>query len=310
MSTLERGVPVLDLTGFDPGSEDDARALAQLDAACRDWGFFQITGHGIDPALIAATREQMSAFFAQPREDKLAIERTASNPWGYYDRELTKQKRDWKEIFDFGPPDPTGPFAGAQPQWPHQLPDFEPTMRRFYRACEAVALRLVSAIALNLGVAPSELSSAFGSAHTSFLRLNFYPVCDAPGENLGIHHHTDAGAVTVLLQDDQAGLEVLRDGAWYPLEHKPDALVINIGDVVQVWSNDRYAAPVHRVRTNGQRERLSAPFFLNPAYSASYAPLTGTPRYRPINWGEFRAGRAAGDYGNQGEEIQISQFRI
>ena len=93
------------------------------------------------------------------------------------------------------------------------------------------------------------------------------------------------------------------------VEPNPDAFVINIGDVVQVWSNDRYPAPLHRVIASAQEERYSAPYFFNPSYAANYAPLSSPPHYRPINWGEFRAGRAAGDYADHGEEIQISHFR-
>ena len=92
------------------------------------------------------------------------------------------------------------------------------------------------------------------------------------------------------------------------------ALTINIGDIVQVWSNDRYRAPLHRVLANSSHPRYSAPFFLNPNYQAMYAPLPSAlegraPLYHPINWGEFRAGRAAGDYADVGDEIQISDFR-
>ncbi len=92
--------------------------------------------------------------------------------------------------------------------------------------------------------------------------------------------------------------------------------MINIGDIVQVWSNDRYEAPLHRVLASTGTPRYSAPFFFNPTYTTDYAPLpslcdeTEQLRYKPINWGEFRAGRAAGDYADYGEEIQISQFRV
>ena len=97
---------------------------------------------------------------------------------------------------------------------------------------------------------------------------------------------------------------------------RADALVVNIGDIVQVWSNDRYRAALHRVTTNTERDRYSVPFFLNPAYAAHYAPLPSTvdashpPRYRPINWGEFRRLRTAGDYADQGEEVQISHYAV
>ena len=81
--------------------------------------------------------------------------------------------------------------------------------------------------------------------------------------------------------------------------------------MVQVWSNDRYRAPLHRVLANASRERYSLAYFYNPAASAQYAPLSGlgAARYRPISWGAFRNARAAGDYADAGEEIQIAYFR-
>ena len=79
---------------------------------------------------------------------------------------------------------------------------------------------------------------------------------------------------------------------------------------MQVWSNDIYRAPLHRVLANPDSARISIPYFLNPSYRYNYGPLTGEPRYRQINWGEFRAQRSAGDYADLGTEIQISDFAI
>src|SRR4029079_14106816 len=124
---------------------------------------------------------------------------------------------------------------------------------------------------------------------------------------LGVNHHTDAGALTLLLQDDQPGLEVLHRGSWHLVEPRSDALVVNIGDIVQVWSNDRYRAALHRGLAAADAERFSAPFFFHLGYSAAYAALPATgagrhpPNYRPILWQEFRARRAAGDYADHGE---------
>ena len=133
--------------------------------------------------------------------------------------------------------------------------------------------------------------------------------------HLGISHHSDAGAVTVLLQDGRSGLQVEKEGQWYTVAADSGSIIINIGDVVQVWSNDRYKAPLHRVLASDTHTRYSAPFFLNPAFQTDYAPLQSTQRrgqalYRPINWGEFRNGRAAGDYADVGEEIQIAHYRL
>ena len=99
-------------------------------------------------------------------------------------------------------------------------------------------------------------------------------------------------------------------GRWLPANAVEGAIVVNTGDIMQVWSNDRYPAPVHRVLANAEHRRYSAAFFYNPSYATDYAPLaTETPRYCAINWGEFRAGRAAGDYADYGTEVQISDYR-
>ena len=302
-------LPLVDAGAFRDGTWYEA-----LDAACASWGCFHLTGHGIADVVLDDVLEAMAAFFALPAAAKQAIERTRDNPWGFFDRELTKNVRDWKEIFDVGPSATQGPLAGSVPQWP-ALAGFQEAVEAYYDAAEAVAARLLEGISSNLGMAPDHLAAGFQTGHTSFLRLNYYPLCKAPQEHLGISHHTDAGALTVLLADSQPGLQFEHDGEWHTVAPVPGALTINIGDIVQVWSNDRYRAPVHRVLAHAEAVRYSAPFFYNPSYEVDYAPLPGAlapgeaPRYQPINWGEFRAGRAAGDYANYGEEIQISQFR-
>ena len=308
-------LPVIDIR--DLRNKPTQRAI---DGACREWGFFQIVGHGIDDAATAALRRAMRAFFALPLPAKHAIVRTAENPWGFYDQELTRHTRDWKQIYDYGPPD-----GGAMvPQFPRELPELAPAIAAFYAACDTLALELVEVIAGNLGMPPGALDACFRPEHTSFLRLNYYPPCPAPADgrrpnaaragHLGVNEHTDAGALTLLLQDEQPGLEVLHDGVWHLVEPRSDALVVNIGDIVQVWSNDRYRAALHRGLVSADAERFSAPFFFNPAYTTQYAPLRSTvdaehpPRYRPIHWGAFRARRAAGDYADHGEYHSINHY--
>jgi isopenicillin N synthase-like dioxygenase len=307
-------IPVIDITRLE-------RARPALEAACREWGFFQVVRHGIDDGVIQTLHREMRDFFYMEAGAKAVIARTAENPWGFFDRELTKNTLDWKQIYDYGP----AAGAGERPQWPTARPDFKPAILAFYQACEHLALRLLAALSTNLGMPADYLNRCFQPSHTSFLRLNYYPVCPQPARpagchtpangHLGLNHHTDAGALTLLLQDRQPGLEVFKDEAWHLVEPRDDALVINIGDIVQVWSNDRYEAALHRVVASTTSERFSAPFFFNPSYSTNYAPLPSTvdhmhpPRYRSINWQEFRARRAAGDYADEGEEIQISHYR-
>lgn len=288
--------------------------LEALDRACREWGCFQLVGHDLNGELCASVLSEMERFFALPHEDKLGIERTADNPWGFYDRELTKNVRDWKQIFDIGPALDERPFHGASTPWPGQLANFRRIMEAYYAASESLALKLLGDVGECLGVKRGTLEPEFGKGHSSFLRLNYYPPCAEPDQHLGISHHTDAGALTVLLPDAQPGLQFQIGKSWYTVTAEPGALIVNIGDIIQVWSNDAYRAPLHRVLANARHSRFSAPFFLNPGYDTVYAPLTSAlndrePLYRPINWGEFRAGRAAGDYADAGPEIQISDFR-
>jgi isopenicillin N synthase-like dioxygenase len=155
------------------------------------------------------------------------------------------------------------------------------------------------------------------------MRLNYYPVEDPmaklggeqPQADLGVHHHTDAGALTVLLQDEVSGLQVYRDGFWYDIPAIDGAMVINTGDMMQVWSNDIYRAAIHRGLAMDTRERYSIPFFFNPAADCTVSPLPSVigderpGRYHPIEWGSFRGKRSEGDYADYGTEVQISQYR-
>ena len=159
----------------------------------------------------------MRAFFALPDADKRAIERTATNSWGFYDRELTKNRRDWKQIFDVGPDEVDGPLAGHDRAMARALPTLRPVIEAFSSACEALSFRLLGAISRCLRMPADHLTRAFAPRHSSFLRLNYYPPCDEPATptaptgapgNFGINHHTDSGALTVLLQDAQPGLQV------------------------------------------------------------------------------------------------------
>jgi len=307
-------VPVIDIR--DPHS---AATRDAIDRACSDWGFFQVTGHGMDAAVIDAMFAASRAFFAQPAADKQRILRDADNPWGFFDKELTKNRQDCKEIYDYGPDSADGRAA----RWPHGplRQRFEPAVLACYQHCSALALRLLGVIAANLGVPPDVLARGFEpGAQTSFLRLNFYPrqaVAEHGDDRpLGVGEHTDSGALTILMQDGHPGLEVQRNGRWHLVRPVPGALTINIGDIVQVWSNDRYRAALHRVVVaDPTHERYSIPFFFNPSYDTTYEPLPPTvtrerpAAYRRIQWREFRSLRAAGDYADLGVEVQVDHYR-
>ncbi len=325
-SEFAESVPVIDISGItkDASGADARDAVQQIATACREWGFFQVVNHGVADTLIESAWRQTRAFFAAPPEVKNAIVRTRENPWGYYNNELTKNQRDKKEVFDFTT-DGTDPIYRSENRWPGIDGDFRETMRSYLDAVTGLALHLLDAFCVGLDLPADFMRQDFTENHTGFVRLNHYPVSDplanGNGDNLpvadmGVHHHTDAGALTVLLQDDVGGLQVFRAGYWHDIPSVPGAFVINTGDMMQVWSNDYYQAAIHRGLAMVDRDRYSIPFFFNPAPATVVSPLPSVvseerpARYRSINWSEFRAKRTDGDYADYGPEVQIAQYRI
>ncbi len=318
-------VPVIDIGELirDADAEPARAAIEQIAEACKTWGFFQVVNHRIDDGLIADVWQETRRFFALPTEQKLKVLRSKENPWGFYNNELTKNQRDKKEVFDFTRAG-VDPIYRQQNRWPAGEERFKSTLRDYFDECTRVSLKLLEGLCLGLGLPGDSMQQDFAANHTGFMRLNYYPIKD-PLEgleiehqsvaDLGIHHHTDAGALTVLLQDRVSGLQVYRDGYWYDIPVIDGALVINTGDMMQVWSNDIYVAPVHRVLAMDRAERHSLPFFFNPPADCDVRPLPSVvseqnpARYNAIRWSDFRGKRTDGDYADYGTEVQIAQYR-
>jgi len=318
-------VPIIDIAELlvDSNSGAARDSIDKIASACSSWGFFQVINHGITSELVDDVWRQTRAFFALPNEIKRSVLRSKENPWGFYHNELTKNQRDKKEVFDFTSAG-VDPIYGQSNRWPANQDAFKVSMEDYFDACTNLSLKLLEAFCVGLDLPADYMHADFATNHTGFLRLNYYPVQDPlagsseahqPVADLGVHHHTDAGALTVLIQDDIGGLQVHREGYWYDIPPVPGAMVINTGDMMQVWSNDTYHAPVHRVLAMDSRDRYSLPFFFNPAASAKVAPLPTVfdeqhpSHYHSIHWAEFRGQRSDGDFADYGTEVQISQFR-
>ncbi|TQE01952.1 hypothetical protein C1H46_012450 [Malus baccata] len=225
-------------------------------------------------------------------------------------------------MFDFTVEEPTLVPASPDPEdkeeteWYNQWP--ENACEEYAREVENLALKLMGLIALGLGLLKDKFNSYFKD-QTSFLRLNHYPPCPSPQLALGVSRHKDGGALTVLAQDDVGGLEVKRkiDGVWIRVKPTPNAFIINVGGVIQVWSNKRYESVEHRVMVNSKKERFSIPYFLNPAHYTQVKPLEelineqNLAKYKPYSWGKFITHRKLSNFKKLNtENIQISHFRI
>jgi len=319
-------VPIIDIASLlsDAHSADANKAIQAIAGACQTWGFFQVVNHGISDDLIENVWAQTRHLFALPAEQKSRILRSKENPWGFYNNELTKNQRDKKEVFDFTR-EGIDPIYSQRNRWPVGQEAFKTVMMDYYQACTKLSLNLLKAFCLGLNLPAEYMHTNFVDHHTGFVRLNYYPVRDPltdstvnhqPQADLGVHHHTDAGALTVLMQDEVGGLQVYRKGYWHDIPPVPGAMVINTGDMMQVWSNDVYQAAIHRVLAMDASDRYSIPFFFNPSAKSQISPLPtvvseqNPARYRAIEWARFRGARTDGDFADYGTEVQISQFRL
>jgi len=320
---------IIDIRGLSSG---DARTLdrvaAELESPSRSLGMFHIVGHGLPQNDLARFEAAMRALFALPDPVKQQMRRSRDNAWGYYDEELTKNRPDWKEIFDYGAerdPDHTPPaHSDGTNRWPPGESAMRSALLQHHAECARLGRLLLSALSVSLGFAPDRLAHFF-EGDSSFVRLNHYPVCASPAGpdsaplpeegHLGVHPHSDAGAFTILYQDRVASLQIEVGDRFVLVEPVRGALTVNLGDMLRVWSNDRYRSPVHRVLAHRDRERFSAPFFYNPRYDTVCEPIldqgaTRAPRFRPVSWARFRDQRSAGDFANYGSEIQVDDFLL
>lgn len=310
-------VPTIDI------SDPSATELASLDRACRNHGFFLLSGHGLDD-LIEQTWGQAREFFTADRALRVAVERDDQNPLGWFDRELTKRKRDSKQVFDFT--DPHTPAVDAYNRWPDGFDHFRPTLAAFYDEFSALADRTVALVHRALGLSADVVSNHVGDRTTSSVRLNHYPVGDPvpEGERGGLcelgetalGHHTDPGVLTLLLQDMTGGLQAqAANGNWVDVEPRPGTIVVNLADAMQVWTNDQYRAAVHRVVPMTNTDRMSIPYFFNPPRSAVIEPIGelagGAPRYSPFVWRDYMRARTEDNYEDLGaDDAQISDYAI
>ncbi len=316
-------VPVVDIV------HPEATSLAALDRACRDHGFFLVTNHGLDDVIVRTFDAARRFFDAEPSM-KGSVRRDAANPLGYNERELTKRRRDHKEVFDFV--DPVHGRARHYNRWPDEaqpeavgLRGFQQAMADHYDACSALADRTTMLVFAALGVDEHTATAHRGDRTTSNMRLNQYTLGDPvpEGERDGLAdlggnalgEHTDLGLLTLLIQDDVGGLQAAStEHGWIDVEPRPGTIVVNLADCLQVMSNDTYRAALHRVLPMTVSTRMSIPYFLNPPRDAIVEPIPGigdTVRYQSFPFREFIDARSADNYADAGaDDAQISRYRV
>ena len=315
-SSLE--VPTISLDG------DPVVVAREIDATLREVGFFQVIDHGVDDVVADACWEAARVFFDLPLESKLAVERPKGGLYGYFpmmSESLAQSVAgaapgDLKESFNMGP----GVVAGHVPadeteaslfspnSWPVLPANLRTAWEAYYAAMSQLSTRLMSLFALGLDL-PADFFAEMIDVSPSALRAINYPELPLPPDEgqLRAGAHTDYGTLTILRQEPgRAGLQVHDEkfAAWIPIPPVEGALVINIGDLMARWTNDRWASTVHRVvnpdlGSTLSTRRQSMPFFHNANYSTIVECLPSclmdgeAARYEPVMAGPHLAGRSA-----------------
>lgn len=309
-------LPIIDISPL-YGDEPDAwQAVAgQIDRACRQWGFFYIKGHPISPARIAEVLGNAQRFFALPVEEKLKIDITQTRHHRGYGAVATEQldptkPSDLKETFDMGlhlPADHPEVLAEKPLRGPNRHPDLSgwaTLMEQHYRDMQALAQTLLRAMTLALGIERDFFDTRFNEP-VSVLRLIHYPPRDAAScaEQQGAGAHTDYGCITLLYQDTAGGLQVRNvNGQWIDAPPIDGTFVVNLGDMMARWSNDRYLSTPHRVISPLGVDRYSIPFFAEPHPDTLIQCLPGCqddahpPKYPTTTCAEFLLSRFADTY--------------
>ncbi|MCK6066997.1 MULTISPECIES: isopenicillin N synthase family dioxygenase [Microbacterium] len=272
-------LPVLDLSLLDQGPQAAERFRDELRAATHDVGFFYLTGTGVTPELEGKLLQAAKDFFALPEADKLAIENVQSPHFRGYTRvggERTQGRVDWREQIDVGPEREPVTDADAPDYarligpnlWPDAQPELQEVVSEWHDHLTGVARKLLRAWALSLGAEESYFDRHFGEPQT-LIKIVRYPGKEDPWAQ-GVGAHKDSGVLTLLwVEPGKGGLQVQRDGEWVDAPPVPGAFVVNIGELLEYATQGYLTATNHRVISpRYPDERISVPFFFNPALDA------------------------------------------
>jgi len=316
-------VPVIDISAFQVGAPATRASLARLvDDTFTESGFMVIVGHGIPDAVIQEAKTAARRFFAQDEDEKLRWQRLGDRSHGYFPKDSIASARygdrkdappDLMESYAVGSsgPAPWAPRVAVEAvagtnTWPDSPAGFQPAVARYFAAVEELAGQLMRLFALALRL-DEEYFVSFYTPYIGVQRMNLYSrlVQEPQPGQIRIGEHTDLGGFTVLSADPvSGGLQIQDpDGNWHDIDAPENSFVINLGDLMQAWTNDRWRATLHRVvnpRTPEQNvDRLSVAFFANPNPETVCECIPtcldpgAEPLYAPFVAGEFRQRRMA-----------------
>ncbi|XWS48709.1 hypothetical protein CRYUN_Cryun13aG0099700 [Craigia yunnanensis] len=265
--------------------------LKQIALACQLDGFFQVKNHGISEAVINNMLRLAREFFHLPETERLknySDDPSKANRLSTSFNIKTEKVANWRDFLRLH----CYPLKDHVHEWPSNPPSFREDVAEYCTGIRGLVLKLLEAISESLGLKRDHIEKTL-SKHGQHMALNYYPPCPEPELTYGLPGHTDASLITILLQDEVPGLQVLRNGKWIAVNPIPNTFIANIGDQMQAISNDRYKSVLHRAIVNCKKERISIPTFYCPSPDALIGPATELVDdehpavYRSFTYGEY-----------------------
>ncbi|KAM5548046.1 protein SRG1-like [Rosa sericea] len=265
-------VPVIDLGLLTPSSFS-VEELDKLRSALTTGCCFHVINHGMTPEFLDKVREITKQFFAIPVEEKQKYLRPVDDYEGYgNDMVLSEQQTlDWTDrlYLTAYPPD-----QRRLKFWPENPKSFRDTLDQYTSKLQVITETVLKGMAWSLNLEEDCFLDKFGEQGKMDARFNFYPPCSRPDRILGFKPHSDSSIITIVLQDNEVeGLQFLKDDQWFRAPIVPEALLINVGDQVEILTNGLFKSPVHKVVINGEKERISLAVFCFPDSETEIKPF-------------------------------------
>nr|QWQ66227.1 Fe(II)/2-oxoglutarate-dependent dioxygenase 3 [Phlegmariurus tetrastichus] len=269
-TSLDLRVPVVDMNTFKGSTK--TQALQQLASACESWGFFQLSNHGVPNHLIQQTLQLSRQFFELPFEEKQKyVIDPDCNTDGYGRVNIKSSENDLLDWGDSFVAEYSPASSRNFDKWPMEPAAFRKVVSAYCDEIEKLSHELFSLFEEALGLPPAYIREVCGEHGLQF-GINYYPSCPQPDLVLGLSAHSDNVPIITILIQDEAGLQVRKDGKWVQVDAIPNHIVVNIADQLEVISNGRFKSVVHRVAVNSLKSRLSFSIFYKPEIGAQIAP--------------------------------------
>ncbi|XP_022142295.1 protein SRG1-like [Momordica charantia] len=275
--------PTIDMNQLLSHSESE---LQKLHSACQQWGLFQLVNHGVRRCLLEEVKREIEEFFEVPLEEKMKFGIKGGEVEGYGSMVLSQdQKLDWGDRFYII----TNPISRRRPHLLPRLPSsLRNTLELYLKETKKIAMALLKMVAGGLGMDVRKMEELFEDGMEA-MRMTYYPPCPTPELVVGLRPHSDATGLTILNQlNGVEGLQVKKDGVWFPVSFIPDAFIVNVGDILEIVSNGCYSSIEHRAVVNSENGRMSIAAFYNPRFDAEIGPETcilspqNPPKFRTI----------------------------